>query len=117
MSDSNFRKKAGELYTYAEQYVEAKVELTKLQISEKIAKISSIFISMLIIALFIVLTFLFFLVTLTIWLGELLDSYLLAFGYVTLGLFVISLIAVFLRKKILEAPLINGIIKKLYDEE
>lgn len=117
MSDSNFRKKAGEIYTYAEQYLDAKIELTKLQISEKIAKISSIFISMLIIGLFLVLTFLFFLVTLTIVLGEHLGSYSQAFGYVTLGLFILFLLSLFLRKKIIEAPLINGIIKKLYDED
>lgn len=116
MSDSNFRKKTGEIFTYAEQYLEAKIELTKLHATEKIAKISSVFISLLVIGLILVLTFLFFLVTLTLLLGEYLGSYSLAFGYVTIGLFVLFLLITVLRKKILETPLVNGIIRKLYEE-
>lgn len=116
MSNSNFRKKAGEIFTYAEQYLEARIELTKLNATEKIARISSVFVSLLIIGLLVVLTFLFFLVTLTLLLGEHLGSYSLAFGYVTIGLFLLFILVTLLRKKILETPLVNGIIRKIYEE-
>lgn len=115
MENSSLLRKAGEIFAYIEEYFDSRVELLKLQGAEKVARIGAIFISLLIVGFLVFLLFLFLLVTLVLLLGDYLGSYTKAFAWVTLGLLVLILLLIVLRKKLIELPLINNIIRKLYE--
>lgn len=115
MEENSFLRKAGEIFAYVEEYFDSRLELLKLQGAEKVARIGAIFVSMLIVGFLVFLLFLFLLVTLVLVLGDFLDSYTKAFAWVSLGLFVLIVVLIVLRKKLIELPLINNIIRKLYE--
>lgn len=81
-------------------YVTNTIELTKLQVYEKISKGSSVIAYCLIIVYLTLIALTILLITAGLYLGELLQSMWLGFGIVTLATFFILLILMLARKSI-----------------
>jgi hypothetical protein len=106
-----------ELKQVVTDYFEAKIRLYKIGAFEKIAKISAILFSTLVIAM-IGFFFLFFLgITTGFFFGSLLNSNALGFLILTGIYFILFLIVYIFRKKILEKFIVDKVIEKLFEKE
>lgn len=105
---------AGETLAYAEDLFETKVELVKLDVAEKGARIGADVISGIIVAVLGLAGSLFLFLGLAIWLGHLVGSY--ALGFVIVGVFFILLAAILfaLRESLLARPILKSLISSLF---
>ncbi len=105
---------AGETLAYAEDFFETKVELVKLDVAEKGARIGADVISGIIVAVLGLAGSLFLFLGLAIWLGHLVGSY--ALGFVIVGVFFILLAAILfaLRESLLARPILKSLISSLF---
>ena len=115
MADSKEEKTfLAQLRDAGADYFMARLQLTKVQAFEKIARITSIVFSLFIIALLACFTVLFLGMMLGFLIAELFDSNALGFSAVGV-LFVLMLIVK--RESFLEKPIAEKIIKELFEEE
>lgn len=99
------------------EYLQAKLQLTKVQAFGKIARVTGIVFSMLIIALLACFTVLFVGLMLGFLIADLLSSNAIGFSVVG-ALFVILLtVLVLKRESLLEKPITEKIIKELFEDE
>lgn len=99
------------------EYFEARLQLTKVQAYDKIAKVSSVIFSLFIIALLGCFTILFLGLMIGFLIADLLDSN--AIGFTVVGIFFSLMLIVLIvkRETILEKPIGEKIIKELFEEE
>jgi cytochrome c biogenesis protein CcdA len=99
------------------EYFESKLKLLKIDSYEKIAKISAVFISSILIGIVILFMFFFLNIAGGFFFGELLHSN--AYGFLAMfGIYFIVFLLLFLfRKNLLEKFIINKIIQKLFKKE
>jgi len=98
-------------------YLQARGKLTKIQAYEKIAKITGVMVSFIILAFIVVFVIIFVLIMVGSWIYDLTGSAAIGFSSVALlvvGLFVFLLLK---RKTMLEIPVSRGVITALYEEE
>ncbi|HUM46991.1 MAG TPA: hypothetical protein PLD84_08685 [Chitinophagales bacterium] len=99
------------------EYLQAKLQLTKVQAFGKIARVTGIVFSMLIIALLACFTVLFVGLMLGFLIADLLSSNAIGFSVVG-ALFVILLtVLVLKRESLLEKPITEKIIQELFEDE
>lgn len=105
------------LITDIKEYVEAKIELTKLQIASKVTDGFSSMVSVMIISFF-GLIFLFILsITLAILLSMVTGSYLVGFAIVT-GFYLLCIVVLSIyRTRLLKIPIMNFIIKFIFEDK
>jgi predicted membrane metal-binding protein len=115
MATSKVSEKLSEVLTHVENYLEARLSLLKLDLAEKSAKMMSLMIGLLILGFLLTTTFLFFLISIALLLGEILGSYSLSFGLITLFMLVLVVFLILFRNKLIESPIANTIIRKLYE--
>ena len=97
-------------------YFEAKIRLYKVSAYEKIARVTAVFFSSIILALLFFFTIFFLSIAGGFYFGELLKSNTLGF-LIIFGVYVLALIIVMIyRKKLIEKPLIDKIIEQLFHE-
>ncbi|HQF28604.1 MAG TPA: phage holin family protein, partial [Bacteroidia bacterium] len=108
---------AKELKKDISEYVDLKVEHTKLLAYEKIAKLISASTSYLLIGLFSFFAFLFLSFTVAFYLGNITGSTAMGFGIVTIIYLVILLAILIFRKKYFENGMTNKIIGVLMEED
>lgn len=99
------------------EYVETKIELTKLQAAEKITDGFSSMVSVLIISFFGLIFLFIFSITLAILFSYITNSYLAGFGIVTaIFLLCVVLLSVY-RTKLLKIPIMDFIIKFIFEDK
>ena len=105
---------AGETVAYAEDLFNTKIELVKLDVAEKGARIGADVISGVIVAVLGIASLLFLSIGLAIWLGYLVESY--ALGFVIVGAFYLLLAVLLfaLRKSLLATPILKSLISSLF---
>jgi hypothetical protein len=99
------------------EYLESKLKLLKIAAYEKIAKVTAVVFSSILIAFSIFFMFFFLNIAGGFFFGELLNSN--AYGFLVMfGIyFTIFLLLVLFRKKLVEKFIINKIIQKLFEKE
>ncbi|HOS48298.1 MAG TPA: phage holin family protein [Bacteroidia bacterium] len=117
MKEESFGSFAKELKKDISEYVDLKVEHTKLLAYEKIAKLISASTSYLLIGLFSFFAFLFLSFTVAFYLGNITGSTAMGFGIVTIIYLVILLAILIFRKKYFETGMTNKIIGVLMEED
>jgi lipopolysaccharide export LptBFGC system permease protein LptF len=117
MKEESFGSYAKELKKDISEYVDLKVEHTKLLAYEKIAKLISASTSYLLIGLFSFFAFLFLSFTVAFYLGNITGSTAMGFGIVTIIYVVILLAILIFRKKYFENGMTNKIIGVLMEED
>jgi len=106
-----------ELKQFIIEYFESKLKLFKIAVCEKTAKATAVLVSSILIALTIVFMFFFLNISGGFFFGELLDSN--AYGFLVIfGIyFILFLLLILFRKKLVEKFIINKIIQKLFEKE
>jgi tetrahydromethanopterin S-methyltransferase subunit F len=106
-------KAVEDLLSKTTDYLEARVELLELKAIGKTAKVTSSFVSGLVIGILLSLVLLFTHLGIAVWLGAILGQ--LYYGFFCIAAFyvAIAVILFFYRKKLLELPVTNAIIKNL----
>ena len=98
-------------------YLQLKMRLITLQISEKVSKVLSDFFSLLI----LVIVFSFGLVLVSVglaqWIGHLLDKEWIGFFIVGAFYFLLGIILILTKEKMVRMPLLNAIVKGLFKVE
>ena len=117
MKEESFGSFAKELKKDISEYVDLKVEHTKLLAYEKIAKLISASTSYLLIGLFSFFAFLFLSFTVAFYLGNITGSTAMGFGIVTIIYVIILLAILIFRKKYFENGMTNKIIGVLMEED
>lgn len=99
------------------EYLEAKVQLTKVQAFEKISRVTGIVFSLLIIVLLSCFTVVFIGLMLGFLIADLTHSNAIGFSVIA-GVFMLFLIILVLkRESILEKPIAEKVVKELFEEE
>ncbi len=117
MKEESLGSYAQELKKDISEYVDLKVQHSKLLAYEKIAKTTSAATTYLLIGLFIFFAFLFISFTLAFYLGNITGSTTLGFGIVTIIYIFILISVLFFRKKYIKNVITNKIIGVLMEEE
>ena len=113
----NLTENLGELSGSAKSYVQAKIDLTKLTLLEKVTRFTSSLFTMIVVVLFSMLVIGFGAAAFAIWYGQTYNNYfegaLIAGGC----LIILGLIFVLLRHKILTNPVLRNFSDILFEDE
>lgn len=113
----NLTENFGELSGSAKNYVQAKIDLTKLTLLEKVTRFTSSFFTIVVVILFFTLVLGFGAAAFAVWYGQTYNNYfegvLIAGG----SLLFLALIFVLLRHKILTNPLLRNFSDILFEED
>ena len=109
----NKEKTLDELLAEGKVYLETRAEYTRFYLLEKVSKIVADIVTNTFMIICFILAFLFAVITLGLFLGELLNSYAAGFGIVTLLLVLIAVIAMSAKGKV-ETAIVNIAIKKYF---
>ncbi|RZL33554.1 MAG: phage holin family protein [Pedobacter sp.] len=114
--EENKEKDIEDLYQDAKEYIDTRIEYTRLSLVEKGAKIIADLITNTTVVIGFVLAFLFASFTLALYLSDVLGSYTKGFGCVA-GIYLLLSIIVFLTKdKYIEKVLVNLFIRKYFEK-
>jgi uncharacterized membrane protein len=113
MMQENKEKTLEELFSDAKIYLETRAEYTRFYLLEKVSRLVADIITNTFMIICFILAFLFAIITLALFLGELLNSYAAGFGIVTLLLVLIAVVVMALKNKV-ETAIINIAIKKYF---
>jgi len=102
-----------ELYADAKVYLETRVEYTRFYLLEKTSKLVADIITNTFMIICFILAFLFAIITLALFLSELIGSFAAGFGIVTLLLVLIAVVVMLAKGKV-ETAIINIAIKKYF---
>ncbi|RZK44026.1 MAG: phage holin family protein [Pedobacter sp.] len=114
--EQNKEKDIEQILSDAKEYVNTRIEYTKLSAIEKGAKIFADIITNTTVVVFFVLAFLFGTFTFALFLSDVLGSYTKGFGCVSLIYLFLSIILFLIKDKFIEPGLINMFIKKYFDK-
>ncbi len=109
----NKEKTLEELFADAKVYLETRVEYTRFYLLEKTSKLVADIITNAFMIICFILAFLFAIITLALFLSELIGSYAAGFGIVTLLLVLIAVVVMLAKGKV-ETMIINIAIKKYF---
>ena len=112
----NKEKGLDDLYEDAKKYIDTRIEYTRLYVVEKSAKVFADIVTNTTVVLCFVLAFLFAVVTLALFLSELLGSYTQGFGCVALICLVLAIIVYVTKDKYIEKAIINFTIRKYFNK-
>ena len=101
----------------ASLYIEQKIELGKLTTIDKGSKLGAKFISGLILGVLAFFAMLFISLMLAYYFSQLFQSYFAGFGLMAGLYFMLFMIVLLARKQLIEKPIINGIIKTIFEGE
>jgi hypothetical protein len=110
---TDFLEEVGKVAGYAQEYVDAQIELLKLEFVERLSKsIALIFVSFLLGSIAII-TFTLLTVALGLYLGQLLDNYIQAFLIIAGCYFLLGVLLFILRKLLFIKPIMLSFFKQL----
>lgn len=105
-----------EIVSTAKEYVDARVEYTRLYVVEKASRIFAVLVTNTAVAVCFILAFLFGTTTLAFFLSDVLGSFARGFGCVALIYILLAFIVYFTKEKYMEKQLINFAIRKYFDK-
>jgi len=101
----------------ASLYIEQKIELGMLSTIDKGSKLGAKFISGLILGVLAFFAMLFISLMLAYYFSQLCQSYFAGFGLMAALYFMLFMMVMLARKQLIEKPIINGIIKTIFEGE
>jgi hypothetical protein len=101
----------------ASLYIEQKIELGMLTAIDKGSKLGAKFISGLILGVLAFFAMLFISLMLAYYFSQLFQSYFAGFGLMAALYFMLFMMVMLARKQLIEKPIINGIIKTIFEGE
>lgn len=114
--NENKEKDIEALLSDAKEYIDTRVEYTRLSVLEKASKIFADLITNAVVMICFILAFLFGTFTLALFLSAQLGSYTKGFGCVALIYLVLATIIYFAKEKYIEKRLINMMIRKYFEK-
>lgn len=109
--------KAEELISQLKNYINTEIELVKLTFAEKVSKIFSQFIAVLLVGVIFLFFIIFFSVALGYLLGQWLGQMWIGFLIIAVLYLLIGIITWLLREKLIRIPIMNAIIRQLFSKE
>lgn len=110
-----FLETAGETAEYARQYVKLQFDYLRLETAEKLAKTASSLVSMLVMGALGLLALSMLSLAAGYYLGEVWDSYPLAFLAVGGFYILLALLVLLFKKRMLTDPLLHSFIRSFFD--
>lgn len=115
--EDNFQDYLTETKRLLKDYLEARLELTKLQAAEKLSKALGLFFTLILAFLLFFFVIIFLGMVLAHWISSLTGSMTIGFSVTTLVFVVLLAIVLLFRKKIIEKPLADLLLRELIAEE
>ncbi len=114
MNRNDILSTAGETLAYAEDYLDTRIELIKLNVAEKGAQSGASVLAIAIVGTIALFALGCFTIALSIWLGSLVSS--MALGFVIVGFIyvVIAVLLFLMRETLLAAPILRALITQLF---
>jgi uncharacterized membrane protein YqjE len=110
----NISHEIEELRKEFEEYLQVRVDLTKLHIAEEMSRFFSNFMTKTVILYLFFFVFMFFSLAAAFLLGQWLESYTLGFASIGMAFLLAAIIFWTLRKRIIERPVVQNFIKLLF---
>ena len=107
----------GETTAYVQQYIEQKIELTKLEAAEKSALVISELVTSIVLLLVGSLVFFLAVITAGLFLAQWLDSYPLAFLALTLFFSLLGVIIWVFRTKLITNPVVSTVVARFFSKK
>lgn len=115
--EDNFQDYLTETKRLLKDYLEARLELIRLQAAEKLSKALGLFFTLILAFLLFFFVIVFLGMVLAHWISELSGSMTIGFSVTTLVFVALLVIVLLFRKKIIEKPLANLLLRELTREE
>jgi hypothetical protein len=110
-------KKVEELALHIKAYIQTEIELIKLLFAEKLSKILSNFLAIMVLIWLLLIGILFASLSLAFFIGERLDKMSTGFIIVSLIYLLLAVLIWYLRERIIRIPILNGILSQLFDSD
>lgn len=110
-------KKIESLVEQVKEYVNTRVSQAKLSAAEKTAKVSSLLIAIVLMAMLFFLFFTVLSIGIAMLIGELLGHWWMGFFIVAIGIAIIGVWAWASKSKLLQIPIMNALIAILFNED
>ena len=110
-------KKVEELALHIKAYIQTEIELIKLLLAEKLSKILSNFLAIMVLIWLLLIGILFASLSLAFLIGEKLGKMSTGFIIVSFIYLLLAVITWYLREKVIRIPILNGILRQLFDNE
>jgi len=105
-----------QIITHAEDYLKTRQQLTQHIISEKVVVLTSTLVTAFVLFTVFVLAAVFGSLGLATWIARETNDPMLGYGLVGCGYSILGLLMLIFRKSILKTPLMNVIVKNIYNE-
>ncbi len=110
-------KKVEELALHIKAYIQTEIELIKLLFAEKLSKILSNFLAIMVLIWLLLIGILFASLSLAFFIGERLGKMSTGFIIVSLIYLLLAVLIWYLRERIIRIPILNGILSQLFNNE
>lgn len=110
-------KKVEELALHIKAYIQTEIELIKLLFAEKLSKILSNFLAIMVLIWLLLIGILFASLSLAFFIGERLGKMSTGFIIVSLIYLLLAVVIWYLRERIIRIPILNGILSQLFDSQ
>jgi hypothetical protein len=110
-------KKVEELALHIKAYIQTEIELIKLLFAEKLSKILSNFLAIMVLIWLLLIGILFASLSLAFLIGERLGKMSTFFIIVSLIYLLLAVVIWYLRERIIRIPILNGILNQLFDRQ
>lgn len=114
--EDNKEKNFDDILVAAKEYIDTRIEYTRLSLVEKGSKILADLITSATVVVCFILAFLFASITLSLYLSEVFNSFTKGFGAVAGIYLLLTLIVLLTKDKYIEKLLVNLFIKKYFDK-
>lgn len=112
----NKEKSIEGLFEDAKDYIDTRVEYTRLYLVEKVSKIFADLVTNAVVIICFILAFLFGTFTLALFLSDVLGSYVRGFGCVAVIYILLALIVYYTKEKYIEKAIINFTIRNYFNK-
>jgi uncharacterized membrane protein (DUF106 family) len=110
----NFTDNINELKKELEEYVQARLDLTRLHIAGELSRFISRLLTKTIILYLLFFVFLFFSIAGALLLGQITNSYIIGFASIGIIFLIAILVFLLLSKKLIEKPVVRHLIELLF---
>ena len=110
-------KKVEELALQIKAYIQTEIELIKLLFAEKLSKILSNFLAIMVLIWLLLIGILFASLSLAFFIGERLGKMSTGFIIVSMIYLLLAVVIWYLRERIIRIPILNGILSQLFDSQ
>ncbi|MFK7932646.1 MAG: phage holin family protein [Saprospiraceae bacterium] len=106
----------GETTAYVQQYIEQKIEVTKLEAAEKSAMVISELVTGIMLVMIGTIVILLGIITIGLFLAQWLDSYPIAFLSLTIFFAIIGIILWIFRRTLITNPVVGAVVNRFFSK-